>query len=87
MLTYKNKFVNNYNETITGILANHYSNFDQLFYSAEEAKVKGRNMRGRPTRKRKARKDSEESSGEEESNHDKNGKPGDEDEEDINTIN
>ena len=58
-----------------------------VFYSAEEAKVKGRNMRGRPTRKRKARKESEDSSGEEESNHDKNGKPGDEDEEDIKTIN
>ena len=56
-----------------------------VFYTAEEAKVKGRNIRGRPTRKRKARKDSEESSGEEESINDKNGKPGDEDEDDINT--
>ena len=56
-----------------------------VFYTAEEAKVKGRNIRGRPTRKRKARKDSDESSGEEESINDKNGKPGDEDEDDINT--
>ena len=42
-------------------------------------------MRGRPTRKRKARKESEETSDEEESINYKNGKPGDEDEDDINT--
>ena len=57
----------------------------KYFYSAEEAKAKGRNIRGRPSRKRKARKDSEESSGEEESINYKNGKPGDEDEDNINT--
>ena len=84
MLTYKNKFVNNYNETITGMLSMLWvrSNANVL-YSAEEARVKGRNMRGRPTRKRKARKESEESSDDEESINDKNGKPGDEDEDDI----
>ena len=56
-----------------------------VFYAAEEAKVKGRNMRGRPTRKRKARKESEETSDEEERINHKNVKPGDEDEDDIKT--
>ena len=57
------------------------------FYPAEEAKVKGRNMRGRAVRprKRKAKKESDDSWDEEESINLKNYKPGDEEEDDINT--
>ena len=65
MITYKNKFVNNYNENITGTQIPHHIQLKliQKFtfnFSAEEAKLKGRKLKGRPARKRKKKESEDE---------------------------
>ena len=86
MLNYKNKFLNNYNEGITGegkiSDQKHVSEeFNVFKISAEEAKLRGKKLRGRPARKRRAKKESEGSS-EDELNRNIKSKPGDEDDKD-----
>ena len=64
MITYKNKFVNNYNENITGTYIHTFKlireSYFMLNFSAEEAKLKGRKLKGRPARKRKKKESEDE---------------------------
>ena len=62
MITYKNKFVNNYNENITGNVNKCISKWVYNFFKflAEEAKLKGRKLKGRPARKRKKKESEDE---------------------------
>ena len=63
MITYKNRFVNNYNENITGITIHIQVNSKIIFYVeilAEEAKLKSRKLKGRPARKRKKKESEDE---------------------------
>ena len=60
MITYKNKFVNNYNENITGGFPSFKNKLYIVFSLAEEAKLKGRKLKGRPARKKKKKESEDE---------------------------